>query len=370
MQKVEGSSPFYILRDEFDTGTRGQRERSPRRALRDPAGDPGSHVQSGWTVPAIRPATFRARPGSASTSATSCSSTARSGRISNVEPRLYRLRFLNGCNARILTLRLPGARMWQIGAEGGLWDRPVRGQPAGAGTGRTRRRAWSTSAPWPARRSWSATIVHRPPVATPAPPLAPGNADPGRRSSAFANPSYPSCCIGGRAARLPAPPRQHRRFITLNEVRRRHRRLGADAQRGRLRRRPPTETPARRHRRGLVLHQPHRRHAPHACPPLHVPGRGEGAVRRRPLHRRSRPARGRRSRWHQPLAVRDRTAHASRPNRARIQGHRQGESRHLHDHPGRFDLPHGVSAPQTYVHHCHILEHEDNDMMRPFTVVP
>jgi spore coat protein A len=35
---------------------------------------------------------------------------------------------------------------------------------------------------------------------------------------------------------------------------------------------------------------------------------------------------------------------------------------------GRFDLPSGVSAPQTYVHHCHIVEHEDNDMMQPFTV--
>jgi spore coat protein A len=28
-----------------------------------------------------------------------------------------------------------------------------------------------------------------------------------------------------------------------------------------------------------------------------------------------------------------------------------------------------VTAPQTYVHHCHIVEHEDNDMMRPFEVV-
>jgi len=36
----------------------------------------------------------------------------------------------------------------------------------------------------------------------------------------------------------------------------------------------------------------------------------------------------------------------------------------------RFDLPRGVAAPQTYVHHCHIVEHEDNDMMQPFTVVP
>jgi FtsP/CotA-like multicopper oxidase with cupredoxin domain len=36
----------------------------------------------------------------------------------------------------------------------------------------------------------------------------------------------------------------------------------------------------------------------------------------------------------------------------------------------QFDLPAGVTAPQTYVHHCHIVEHEDNDMMRPFTVSP
>jgi spore coat protein A len=39
----------------------------------------------------------------------------------------------------------------------------------------------------------------------------------------------------------------------------------------------------------------------------------------------------------------------------------------------RFDLPHG--APTTpgqelfYVWHCHILEHEDNEMMRPYKVV-
>jgi spore coat protein A, manganese oxidase len=35
----------------------------------------------------------------------------------------------------------------------------------------------------------------------------------------------------------------------------------------------------------------------------------------------------------------------------------------------RFDLPVGLSPPQEYVYHCHILEHEDNDMMRPYDVV-
>ena len=45
-----------------------------------------------------------------------------------VEPRRYRFRLLNGCNARFLVLKLdkPGLAFWQIGAEGGFLDAPVR----------------------------------------------------------------------------------------------------------------------------------------------------------------------------------------------------------------------------------------------------
>jgi spore coat protein A len=39
----------------------------------------------------------------------------------------------------------------------------------------------------------------------------------------------------------------------------------------------------------------------------------------------------------------------------------------------RFDLPHGASVTPgqelLYVWHCHILEHEDNEMMRPYKVI-
>jgi spore coat protein A len=39
----------------------------------------------------------------------------------------------------------------------------------------------------------------------------------------------------------------------------------------------------------------------------------------------------------------------------------------------RFDLPHGIPVTPgqelLYVWHCHILEHEDNEMMRPFKVI-
>jgi len=36
----------------------------------------------------------------------------------------------------------------------------------------------------------------------------------------------------------------------------------------------------------------------------------------------------------------------------------------------RIELPSGVQAPQAYVYHCHIVEHEDNDMMQSFIVLP
>jgi spore coat protein A, manganese oxidase len=35
----------------------------------------------------------------------------------------------------------------------------------------------------------------------------------------------------------------------------------------------------------------------------------------------------------------------------------------------KWTLPTGVTAPQRYVFHCHILEHEDNSMMRPLEVI-
>ncbi|GFE59609.1 multicopper oxidase family protein [Geobacter sp. AOG2] len=34
----------------------------------------------------------------------------------------------------------------------------------------------------------------------------------------------------------------------------------------------------------------------------------------------------------------------------------------------KFDLPAGAQAPATYMYHCHIISHEDMEMMRPFTV--
>jgi spore coat protein A len=34
----------------------------------------------------------------------------------------------------------------------------------------------------------------------------------------------------------------------------------------------------------------------------------------------------------------------------------------------KFDVPPLTALPAEYVYHCHILEHEENEMMRPFMV--
>jgi FtsP/CotA-like multicopper oxidase with cupredoxin domain len=60
-----------------------------------------------------------------------------------VAPRRYRFRLLNGCNSRFLILQFdhPGVEVWQIGAEGGFLPAPVRlndipypGSPGGGAT--------------------------------------------------------------------------------------------------------------------------------------------------------------------------------------------------------------------------------------------
>ena len=56
-----------------------------------------------------------------------------------VEPRRYRFRFLNGCNARFLRLRLSnGQGMTLIGVDGGLLAAPIDARPIPHGTSRAR----------------------------------------------------------------------------------------------------------------------------------------------------------------------------------------------------------------------------------------
>ena len=120
---------------------RAEPDRDPRRGLRDPAGHPGSPVQPGRDVPVSRPATSPAPPGSASTSATSMLVNGKVWPFLDVEPRMYRFRILNGCNARILSLDIGGASVLADRRRGRHVGHAGAGEAAGAGPGRAGRRA-------------------------------------------------------------------------------------------------------------------------------------------------------------------------------------------------------------------------------------
>jgi len=284
----------------------------------------------------------------------------------DVEPRMYRFRILNGCNARIMGLHLGGLPMWQIAAEGALFDRPVRVQqlvlaPAeradvlvdfrGLG-GRTLQLRNSTPAA---------------PVSTPAPPL--GAVMQIRVGATVTHPgprSIPSS-LPGRRAELHHPVQT--RYITLNEIAPETASWVLNLSALDFEGPPATETP----KVGTVedwvwVNMTGDTH------PMHVHLVTFQVVGRTPFD-----AGAYQKKYGTPQGVPggiDPTPFATGPMVPPAPEER-GFKDTVKANPGyfttiraKFDLPRGVTAPQSYVHHCHIVEHEDNEMMRPFTVTP
>ena len=281
----------------------------------------------------------------------------------NVEPRMYRFRILNGCNARILSLDIGGPNLWQIGAEGGLWDIPV---PVRQLVLAPAERAdllvdFSTFA------GGSLVLMnHKPrkPVSTPAPQLEQVmQFRVGRTVSQPGPISIPSN-LPGRAASLNNPVAT--RYITLNEIDPEevewYLNLSAlhfeDA---------VTETP----RVGTVedwvyINLTGDTH------PMHTHLVTFQVIGRTPFD-----AEAYAQAYGGPNGVPggiDPSPFATGPMEPPDPTER-GFKDTVKANPGyftriraKFELPMGVTAPQTYVHHCHIVEHEDNDMMRPFSV--
>jgi spore coat protein A len=285
----------------------------------------------------------------------------------NVEPRMYRFRILNGCNARILSLDIGGPALWQIGAEGGLFDMAV---------------AVKQMVLAPAERAdilvdfskfAGQTLVmknHKPrkPVSNPAPQLEQVmQICVGTRVTQPGPATIPSS-LPGRNADLHHPV--NTRYITLNEVDPEEvdwtlnlNGLPFDAE-------PTTETP----KVGTVedwvyINMTGDTHPMHThLVTFQVIGRTpfdveayEEAVTGGPNG--------------VPAGV-DPTPFATGPMLP-PEPEERGFKDTVKANPGqfttiraKFDLPEGVTAPQDYVYHCHIVEHEDNDMMRAFTVIP
>ena len=133
---------FYLIRDHYDTGVAGT-------GLNLPAGpyeielcaqDRQFDTNGQWFFPAGNPAGLNGTPPNPEIHpfwipeffGDAMVVNGKTWPYLNVEPRRYRFRLLNGCNARFLELGLTdlssnrsGPAFWQIGTDGGLLDRPV-----------------------------------------------------------------------------------------------------------------------------------------------------------------------------------------------------------------------------------------------------
>jgi len=282
-----------------------------------------------------------------------------------IEPRLYRFRILNGCNARILNLDLGGARMWQIGAEGGMWDIPVPIKrivlaPA------ERADVLVDFSSFAGAMLPMKNLTPPRPVSSPAPPLTQVMQLRVGSRVTHAGPSLIPMNLPGRAANL-AGPVAMTRYVTLNEI-------GAGTSDWVLLlnaadfEEAPTETP----RVGTVedwvyINLTGDTH------PMHTHLVTCQVVGRTPFDAVAYQAAysGRRG----VIDGIDPTSFATGPMEPPDPTER-GVKDTVKVNPGyfttvraKYDLPTGMTTPQTYVYHCHILEHEDNDMMRPFTVM-
>jgi spore coat protein A, manganese oxidase len=284
----------------------------------------------------------------------------------DVEPRMYRFRILNGCNARIMSLRFGGLPMWQIGAEGGLFDEPVRVSALVLAPAE-RADVLVDFARLAGRTLLLRNDTPAAPVSTPAPALVPVMQIRVGTSVTHRAPRKIPSSLPGQRPRLPRP--RLTRYISLNEV-------GADTAGWYLNLNgvdfdaaPVTETP----KAGTVedwvwVNTTGDTH------PMHVHLVTFQVVGRTPYD-----AAAYQAKYGGPAGVPGGISpepFATGPRQPPTPDER-GFKDTVKANPGffttiraRFDLPKGVTGPQEYVHHCHIVEHEDNEMMRPFTVVP
>jgi spore coat protein A len=285
-----------------------------------------------------------------------------------VELRMYRFRILNGCNARILDLGLSGPRIWQIGAEGGMWDKPV---PVKALVLAPAERA-DVIVDFNGLAGLTIQLRNsKPPapISTPAPSLTSVmQIRVGTKVSRPGPSTVPTVLKGGRAAVVDGTP-VRRRIITLNEIDAETAGwfLNLDGARfgEGLPQRPKVGTvedwvyvnltgdthPMHTH---LFTHQVIGRTPFDVDAYLDAFGDTDDNV----------PG------GHDPSPFATGPMRPAAPEERGFKDTVKVNPGYFTAIRGKFELPAGVTAPQSYVHHCHIVEHEDNDMMETFVVTP
>ena len=284
----------------------------------------------------------------------------------NVEPRMYRFRILNGCNARILSLDIGGSNLWQIGAEGGMWDQPIPVKELVLAPAE-RADVLVDFSRFPGARLVMKNHNPRKPVATPAPSLEQVMQIRVGTSVSQPGPRTIPSSLPGRKADLPAPVRT--RYITLNEIDVDEPTWFLNLDGVHFDEGPVTETP----RVGTVEDWVYVNLTADTHP-MHMHLVTFQVIGRTPFD-----VQGYEEANEGPHGVPggiDPTPFATGPMEPPDPTER-GFKDTVKANPGyfttiraKFELPLGVSTPQTYVHHCHIVEHEDNEMMRPYRIGP
>jgi len=283
----------------------------------------------------------------------------------NVEPRMYRFRVLNGCNARILNLNLGGAPLWQIGAEGGMWDKPVPVKQIVLAPAE-RADLLIDFSKMSGRTLTVGNSKPPKPVATPAPSLSQVMQIRVGTTVSHPGPTTIPASLPGRAAVLPAPDRT--RFITLNEIDAETEDWFLDLNGLRFDEAVTENPKAGTIEDWVYVNLTGDTH------PMHSHLVTFQVVGRTPFN-----AEAYEDSFGGPSGVpggidpSDFVTGPMQPPEPTERGYKdtvKANPGYLTRIRARYELPAGVDAPQTYVYHCHIVEHEDNDMMRPFTVEP
>ncbi|HWH42991.1 MAG TPA: multicopper oxidase domain-containing protein [Usitatibacter sp.] len=284
----------------------------------------------------------------------------------NAEPRVYRFRILNACSARILTLTMDAVPLWQIGNECGLFDVPVPMKelvlaPAERADVLVDFRTFAGKTV-----NVKNQRIH-PPFSNPAnllPTVMKVNV--GTRVSSQQGNAIPAALAGGLLANLPEGTTK--RFITLNEV-------GIDTA-------------------GWILTLNGERFDGNGGPtipvnttedwtyinltgdthPIHVHLVNFQIVGRTPFDAAAYAAAAPPAPFgSQPIDPAPFVLGPMQPAYPEERGFKdtlKANPNELTTIRMKFELPAGVKGLQSYVQHCHILEHEDNDMMNAFHVQP
>ena len=283
----------------------------------------------------------------------------------NVEPRIYRLRVLNGCNARILTLDMGAVPMMQIGAEGGLFDVPV---PMRQLVLAPAERA-DVLVDFSAFANTTVTVKNKRiqrPFSNPANILTNVmRINVGTTVSSRQGNGIPSGLAGGRRANL--APGSVQRFITLNEV-------GIDTAGWvlTLNGAPFDGNGGPAIRSGTTEDWTYV-NLTGDTHPIHVHLVNFQVVGRTPFDAAGYAAANPGGPFGVPGGI-DPAPFILGPMQPAYPEERgfkdtvKANPNELTTVRAKFELPAGVKGTNTYVQHCHIIEHEDNDMMEAFRV--